>query len=69
MQEKQQAPVALKKAHTLHHLNHKRQDPYFWMNQRDSPEVLEYLEAENRYYESQIHQEKRKFRSPRGTAI
>ncbi|MEN8667173.1 MAG: hypothetical protein ABF304_07030, partial [Flavobacteriaceae bacterium] len=46
MQEKQQAPVALKKAHTLHHLNHKRQDPYFWMNQRDSPEVLEYLEAE-----------------------
>jgi oligopeptidase B len=53
MQEKQQAPIALKKAHTLHHLNHKRQDPYFWMNQRDSPEVLEYLEAENRYYESQ----------------
>ena len=28
-----------------------RIDEYYWMNERDSPDVLAYLEAENRYYE------------------
>ncbi len=28
-----------------------RTDPYFWLNQRDNPEVLEYLERENDYNE------------------
>ncbi len=53
MQEKIKAPIALKKPHSLSHLGHKRQDPYFWMNQRDTPEVLDYLEQENAYYEAQ----------------
>lgn len=26
-----------------------RTDPYYWLNQRDNPEVIAYLEAENRY--------------------
>ncbi|WP_018674699.1 S9 family peptidase [Riemerella columbina] len=45
------APVAPKhdKALTIHH--DVRQDPYFWMNQRDTPEVFQYLEEENRYAE------------------
>lgn len=32
-------------------LNHKdvRVDPYFWMNQRDSKEVLEHIDSENKY--------------------
>ncbi len=30
---------------------HRRVDPYYWLNQRDAPEVLDYLEAENRYYD------------------
>jgi oligopeptidase B len=32
---------------TIH--NHTRIDPYFWMNQRDSRDVLDYLNAENAY--------------------
>lgn len=27
-----------------------RQDPYFWMREREDPEVIKYLEAENAYY-------------------
>ena len=27
----------------------KREDPYYWLKERDSPEVLNYLEAENNY--------------------
>src|SRR3989344_4968249 len=28
---------------------HQRNDPYFWMNQRDSQPVLDYIQAENAY--------------------
>jgi oligopeptidase B len=31
-----------------------RVDPFFWMNQRDSPEVIAYLEAENAYSEARL---------------
>ncbi len=31
-----------------------RVDPYFWLRQRENPEVIAYLEAENRYFESQM---------------
>lgn len=44
-------PLAPKKNKILTHLGHERVDPYFWMNERDSPEVLKYLEAENAYYD------------------
>ena len=26
-----------------------RVDPYFWLNQRENPEVIQYLEEENKY--------------------
>ena len=29
-----------------------REDPYYWMNERDSPEVLAYLDSENRWAEA-----------------
>ena len=29
-----------------------REDPYYWLNERDNPEVIAYLEAENRYCDS-----------------
>lgn len=29
-----------------------RVDPYFWMNDRENPEVVDYLERENAYFES-----------------
>lgn len=31
--------------------NDTRIDPYYWLNERQDPEVLEYLKAENRYYD------------------
>lgn len=46
-------PVALKKPHT--HEDHPpkfcREDPYQWMREKDSPEVLAMLQAENDYAE------------------
>ena len=33
----------------LHHADDRRVDPYYWMRDRDDPDVLAYLEAENTY--------------------
>jgi oligopeptidase B len=44
-----QVPVAVKKPHKLEIHGDVRIDNYFWMNERDSPEVLQYLEEENAY--------------------
>ena len=35
--------------HKIH--GHIRIDPYYWLNQRDNSEVLDYLERENDYYQ------------------
>ncbi len=43
------APIAPKKPHTLSHHGIHRVDPYFWMNDRENPDVISYLEAENEY--------------------
>lgn len=45
-------PVAAKKPKNLTIHNHTRTDNYFWMNERDTPEVLEYLKSENAYTDS-----------------
>lgn len=47
-----QAPSAKQKKHqlTIHH--HQREDLFYWLNQRESPEVLAYIEAENAYTQS-----------------
>ena len=33
-----------------------RVDPYYWLNQRDNPKVIAYLEAENAYADAQLNQ-------------
>lgn len=43
------APQAKKIDKLLEIHNDKRNDPYFWMNERDNPEVIKYLEEENAY--------------------
>ena len=48
-----QPPVAKKIARTLTAHGHDRQDPYYWLNQREDPEVIAYLEAENAYFAEQ----------------
>lgn len=35
--------------HKIH--DHVRLDPYYWLNERENPEVLDYLERENDYYQ------------------
>ena len=44
-----QKPIANKIPKELVSNNHKRIDNYYWMNQRDSAEVLEYISQENKY--------------------
>ena len=43
-------PVAEKKAVNLEKHGDIRVDDYFWMKERDHPEVIDYLERENDYY-------------------
>ena len=43
------APKALKIDKTLTTHGDTRNDPYFWMNNRENPEVIKYLNEENDY--------------------
>ena len=43
-------PVAEKKPTKLEQHGHERIDNYYWLNQREDQEVLDYLNAENEYY-------------------
>ena len=47
-----EAPVAAKKAKELTIHGHTRIDNYYWLRERENPEVISYLEAENAYRES-----------------
>ncbi len=47
-------PVAAQKDHTISAHGHDRNDPYYWMNDRESEEVLGYLNAENAYTEASM---------------
>src|SRR5690554_1903401 len=56
------APIATKKPHQLEKHGDIRIDDYYWMNERENPEVIAYLEAEYDYYQksnahTQIFQE------------
>lgn len=42
-------PVANKKPKTLSIHNDIRIDNYYWLNEKENPEVIEYLKAENAY--------------------
>ncbi|MFS4415667.1 S9 family peptidase [Maribacter sp. 2307ULW6-5] len=44
-------PKAKKRPKTLETHGHVRQDPYYWLNQRENQEVLDHLWAEKEYYE------------------
>lgn len=51
MSETIMPPVAAKKDTVLEKHGDKRVDPYFWLNNRENPEVINYLKAENEYYQ------------------
>lgn len=46
-------PKAIKKDTTLTKHGDNRVDPYYWLNERENPNVISYLEEENKYYEAQ----------------
>jgi len=45
------APLAQKKPFPMTIHNHTRIDDYYWLNDRENPEVIDYLNAENNYTE------------------
>lgn len=45
------APKAPQKPTVLETHGHQRIDPFYWMNDRENPEVIDYLHAENKYLE------------------
>jgi len=47
-----QAPVAPRRDHVQLWHGEKVNDPWFWLREKDSPEVLDYLKAENAYTEA-----------------
>jgi oligopeptidase B len=47
-------PQAPQRAHILTAFGHDRQDPWYWLRQRDDPEVRAYLEAENSFTEGAL---------------
>ena len=52
--EKPTAPVAPKKLEKLEKHGHVRVDPYYWLRERENPEVIEYLTVENEYMEARM---------------
>ena len=44
-------PIAKKIPHQLEKHGHIRTDNYYWLNNRENPEVIEYLTQENEYYQ------------------
>ena len=51
MSEKLQPPVAKIVPKTLEKHGDKRIDNYYWLNERENPEVIDYLNKENEYYQ------------------
>lgn len=48
----QAPPVAARRPHELTMHGHTRTDDYYWLRERENPEVIAYLEAENAYTEA-----------------
>ncbi|HSD13937.1 MAG TPA: S9 family peptidase [Flavobacterium sp.] len=44
------APLATVKPHQIEKHGHVRTDNYYWLNERENPEVIDYLNKENEYY-------------------
>ena len=51
-------PVAKTIPKSLKMHNHERIDPYFWMKDRENPEVIDYIKAENTYCDDQMNHTK-----------
>ncbi len=52
-------PVAPKRTHLITQHDQTRNDEYFWMRDRENPEVMQHLQAENEYFEEVLQHTKR----------
>lgn len=52
--EAMQPPIAQQKPQELTKHNHTRIDNYYWLNERENPDVIAYLEAENAYTDTAL---------------
>ncbi len=48
-------PSAPRRPHVVSAHGDDREDPWFWLRDREDPEVLSYLEAENAYTDPRRH--------------
>lgn len=55
--EEMKAPIAVQKEKQLTLHGHTRKDPYYWLKERENPEVIRYLEEENAYTSSRINKD------------
>ncbi|PSB12251.1 hypothetical protein C7B62_02220 [Pleurocapsa sp. CCALA 161] len=53
-QEQFSPPIAPKQSHTHSIHGDERLDSYHWLRDRENPEVIAYLEAENQYTEAML---------------
>jgi oligopeptidase B len=53
MTKKIAPPIAKILPHTIEKHGHIRTDNYYWMNNRENPEVIDYLNKENEYYQQE----------------
>lgn len=45
-------PVCPQRPYVITTHGHERQDPYYWLKERENPEVINYLSAENKYLDT-----------------
>ncbi len=53
MSENNLPPIASKIPHEITIHNHTRIDEYYWMNDRENPKVIDYLNQENEFYQKE----------------
>ena len=56
--QKPKPPQVLEKPHQETWHREVREDPYYWLREKDNPEVTEYLQAENAYADSALSETK-----------
>lgn len=56
---KNEAPVAKRKEHYTNYHKNKVIDPYFWLKEKENPEVLEHLKKENLFFEKRTKKYKK----------
>jgi oligopeptidase B len=52
--DREQPPAAPRRPHVMRAHDDAREDDWYWLRNRDDPEVIDYLQAENRYADARL---------------